>query len=214
MPSQSLQRLHFFEKIAPYYDFLLDFLTLGMYERFLRKAFRILAPARGEKILDLCSGTGRLASWIVRSVGENGKVVGMDIARRMVEIAKNGYGDSKNLIFLQQDVTEPWGDQNHFDAIFISFSLHELPEKGRNGVLKQSYHALTEKGRIVIADFNPQVSGDRRILLQILFRIFERANLSFFSFEQERILGEVGFKRIQTLPILGGLFQITLVHKI
>jgi len=213
MPSESFQRLHFFEKIAPYYDFLIDLLTLGAYARFLRKAIEVLAPEPGESILDLCSGTGRVASWIAQRVGESGKVVGMDIAKNMVEIAKSRYKNFKSLTFLKQDVTEPWADHPLFNGIFISFSLHELPEKDWRGVLEQSYLALTEGGRMVIADFNPQLSGRRRSLLQIFFRIFESTNLSFLSFEQGRILNEVGFKRIQTFPVLSSLFQITLARK-
>jgi len=213
MPSESLQRLDFFEKIAPYYDFLIDLLTLGTYARFLKKAVEVLAPEPGERILDLCSGTGRVASWISQRVGENGEVVGMDVAKCMVKISKSRYRNLKSLTFLKQDVTELWADDPLFNGIFISFSLHELPEKDWRGVLEQSYLALTEGGRMVIADFNSQLSGWRRNLLQIFFRIFESTNLSFLSFEQGRILNEVGFKRIQNFPVLSSLFQITLARK-
>jgi len=213
MPSESLQRLHFFEKIAPYYDFLIDLLTFGMYGRFLRKAVEVLVPEPGERVLDLCSGTGRVASWIAKRVGDNGKVVGMDIAKNMVEVAEKRYRNIKNLTFLKQDVTKPWADHPQFNGIFISFSLHEIPEKDWKGVLGRSYLALKEGGRMVIADFTPRISGRRRIVLQIFFRIFESANLSFLSFEQKEVLREAGFKEIQTCPVLGGLFQISLYRK-
>jgi ubiquinone/menaquinone biosynthesis C-methylase UbiE len=213
MPSESLHRLHFFERIAPHYDFLVDLLTFGLYARFLRKAVRILDPGQGDTILDLCSGTGRVASWIGQSVGENGRVVGMDIAESMVEIAGSRYGNYGNLIFLQQDVTHPWNYQGKLDAIFTSFSVHELPKDGRMRTLKQSFGALNEKGRMVIADFNPQISGPGRVLVQMFFGIFERPNLNFLSFKQEEMLRGIGFKTIQTFPVAGGLFQITLARK-
>ncbi|MBM4305758.1 MAG: methyltransferase type 11, partial [Deltaproteobacteria bacterium] len=71
---QDHPRKDIFEKIAPYYDLLLDILTFGNYAKFLRKAVKVLGPKRGEKNLDLCSGTGRVASWIVQAVGEEGEV--------------------------------------------------------------------------------------------------------------------------------------------
>ncbi len=206
-------RNHFFEKIAPQYDLLLDLLTFGNYVKFLRKAVKVLAPQKGERILDLCSGTGRVASWILQAVGEEGEVTGMDLAQNMINVARERYGKSGNLFFLRKDVTQAWEVKNHFDAIFISFALHELPEKYRLDILKQSYSALKEKGRMVIADFNPQVSGIARIVSLLFFNLFERGNLNFFDFNQNDTLKRAGFKKIRTFPISAGILQITLSIK-
>jgi ubiquinone/menaquinone biosynthesis C-methylase UbiE len=172
----------------------------------------VLAPQSGEKILDLCSGTGRVASWMATAVGDTGEVVGLDITESMVKIAKERYGGLINLIFLQRDVTKPWEYQNYFDAIFTSYAIHELPEKKRLGALEHSFRALKERGRMVIADFNPQVSGIGRTILLTFFKLFERDNLNFFSFDQNEILKKVGFKKIQAFPVLGGILQITLAY--
>jgi len=173
----------------------------------------VLAPQSGEKILDLCSGTGRVASWIAQAVGKEGEVVGMDISKRMVEVAKRRYGGLKKVVFLHKDVTKPWQYQNYFDGIFTSFAIHELPEKKRLGALEHSFRALKEKGRMVIADFNPQVSGIRKTILLAFFKSFERDNLNFFSFDQNEMLKRVGFEWIETLPVLSGMFQITLARR-
>ena len=210
---QDHPRKDIFEKIAPYYDLLLDILTLGNYAKFLRKSVKVLGPKKGEKVLDLCSGTGRAASWILQAVGEEGEVTGMDITQSMIDVAKERYGKSGNLIFLKKDVTRPWEYQNHFDGIFTSFSIHELPEKYRLDVLEQSYSALKGKGRMVIADFNPHVSGIARMISLAFFKLFERGNLNFFDFNQNETLKKVGFKKIKTFSISGGILQITLAHK-
>lgn len=213
MYSDSHRRKDFFEKIAPYYDLFLDILTIGMYAQFLRKAVEILAPKKGERILDLCSGTGRAASWIAQAVGKDGEVIGMDVAKRMVEVAMDRYGKSGKVTFLQKDVIEPWQYRNHFDGIFTSFSLHELPEEGRWEILEQTYQALREGGRMVIADFNPHVLGRSKICLLIFFKIFERENLNFLSFDQNEILRRVGFTKVNTYAALANFFQITLAIK-
>ncbi len=208
------RRIDSFEKAAPYYDILLDLLTIRQYAHFLRKAVGMLAPEKGERILDLCSGTGRVASWLAQAVGEKGEVVGMDIAKRMVEMAANRYQALGNVCFLQKDVTQSWEYQNYFNGIFTSFSIHELPESERLGVLEKSYRALKEKGRMVIADFNPRAPGRSKSLSAIFFKLFERENLNFFSFDQNEILEKVGFKKIRSHPVLRGLFQIALAFKI
>ena len=206
-------RIHFFERIAPYYDTLIDLLTIGLYAKFLKRAVTILAPQKGEKILDLCSGTGRAASWMAQAVGEEGEVVGMDVAKRMVEVATNRYRRLGNLIFLQKDVTQSWGYQNHFDGIFTSFAFHELTEAKRSGILEQSYLALKERGRMVIADFNPEISGRSKTFLLIFFKLFERDNLNFFSIDQKEMLKKVGFKGIKVFPVVAGILQISLALK-
>jgi ubiquinone/menaquinone biosynthesis C-methylase UbiE len=213
MSSDAYQRKYFFEKIAPYYNISVDLPTFGFYTNFLRKAIDILAPQKGEKILDLCSGTGRAASWIAQAAGEKGEVIGMDVAKRMVEVATNRYRGLGNLIFLQKDVTQSWGYQNHFDGIFTSFAFHELTEAKRSGVLEQSYLALKERGRMVIADFNPEISGRSKTFLLIFFKLFGRDNLNFFSIDQKEMLKKVGFKWIKIFPVLTGILKISLALK-
>ncbi len=213
-PCTKSHRIDFFEKSAPYYDIILDLLTFGQYAEFQKRAVNLLAPERGERILDLCSGTGRVASWMVRVVGDGGEVVGMDIAKSMLEVARKRYGKLKNVIFLQQDVTQPWRYQNYFGGIFTSFAIHELPESERQEVFERSHFALKEKGRMVIADFNPQVSGKSKTISLIFFKLFERENLNFFSFDQNQMLKKAGFKRIRTFPVLGGILQTTIAFKV
>lgn len=207
------QRIHFFETIAPCYDLLLDIFTFGNYVSFLKRAVDILAPDQGENLLDLCSGTGRAASWMADAVGTEGKVIGMDLSKNMIEVARHRYGNSGHLIFLLQDVTQSWKYQDFFDGIFTSFSIHELPGKYREDVFRQSYLALKARGRMVIADFNPQVSGMARLLSLLFFKLFERRNLNFFDFQQNETLKRIGFKRIKTFSVFGGVLQITLACK-
>ncbi len=205
-------RIDLFGKSAPYYDSILDLITFGQYAKFLKRAVEILAPREGERILDLCSGTGRAASWMATAVGNGGEVIGLDITESMVKVAKERYGGVKNLIFLQKDVTKPFGYEGYFDGIFTSFALHELPEKYRPGVLGKSYLALKEGGRMVIADFNPQPSEKAKTISLVFFKLFERGNLNFFEFDQNEILRKVGFNRVITFPVLGDILQITRAH--
>lgn len=47
----------------------------------------------------------------------------------------------------------------------------------------------------------------------LLFKLFEKENFNFFSFEQNEILRKAGFREAETFPVLAGIFQITLAHK-
>jgi ubiquinone/menaquinone biosynthesis C-methylase UbiE len=211
---QEHPRIDFFEKSARHYDLLLDLWTFGQYTVFLKRAVEVLSPEREERILDLCSGTGRVASWIARSVGREGEVVGMDISKGMIEVATNRCKGLRNVFFLEKDVTTPWEYQSYFNGIFASFAMHELPESKRLEIFKESYLALKENGRVVIGDFNSQVSGKGKTFSLIFFKLFEKENLSFFSFDQNEMLRKAGFKEIKTIPVLSNILQITVALKI
>jgi ubiquinone/menaquinone biosynthesis C-methylase UbiE len=208
------RRIDLFGKSARHYDVFLDLLTFGQYAVFLKRSVDMLAPERGEKILDICSGTGRVASWIAQSVGKEGEMVGMDISKGMIDVATNRRKGLRNVVFLQKDVTTPWEYQNYFNGIFASFAMHELPGSKRLEILKESYLALKENGRMVIGDFNSQVSGKGKTISLIFFKLFEKENLDFFSFDQNEMLRKVGFKKIRNFPVLSNILQITEALKI
>ncbi|MFN5221962.1 MAG: class I SAM-dependent methyltransferase, partial [Cyanobacteriota bacterium] len=50
-----------FEAIAPRYDQLNDLLSLGLHRLWKRQAVAWLAPRAGQRLVDLCCGTGDLA---------------------------------------------------------------------------------------------------------------------------------------------------------
>jgi len=208
------RRIDLFEKSARHYDIFLDLLTFGQYAVFLKRTVDMLAPERGEKILDLCSGTGRVALWIAQSVGKEGEVVGMDISKGMIEVATNRCKGLGNVVFLQKDVTTSLEYQNYFNGIFTSFAIHELPGSKRLGILNEAYLALKENGRMVIADFNPQVSRRTKTISLIFFKLFEKENSNFFLFDQNDMLRKVGFKEIRTFPVLSNILQITVAFMI
>jgi len=63
---------------------------------------------------------------------------------------------------------------------------------------------------MVIADFNPEISGNSKTILVTFFKLFETGNLGFLFFEQSEMLKKVGFKRIKVFPVLAGILQISL----
>ena len=88
-----------------------------------RGVVELLAPARGERILDLGCGTGHLTSLIAESGAE---VVGIDSSEDMVRVASKNYpnirfevADARSLLF-----------DGEFDAVFSNAVLHWGPPPG------------------------------------------------------------------------------------
>jgi trans-aconitate methyltransferase len=99
-----------------------------------------LAPQKGERILDLGCGTGRLSAEIAATGAE---VVGVDRSPEMIAQARNKFPalrfevcDARSLTFA-----------NEFDALFSNAALHWIPQAEQ--VVAGIAHALKPGGRFV-----------------------------------------------------------------
>ncbi|WJZ80785.1 hypothetical protein VitviT2T_000672 [Vitis vinifera] len=68
------ERQALFNRIAPVYDNLNDFLSLGQHRIWKRMAVSWSGAKRGDNVLDLCCGSGDLAFLLSERVGSDGKV--------------------------------------------------------------------------------------------------------------------------------------------
>jgi len=100
----------------------------------------LLAPKKGERILDLGCGTGVLTAEIA---GRGGDVFGVDRSEQMIAQAQSKY---PALRFEVMDATKLSFDAE-FDAVFSNAVLHWIPEaeKVAGGIAR----ALKPKGRFV-----------------------------------------------------------------
>ncbi len=106
---------------------------------------RIVADARlksGMHVLDLGSGTGYPALLGAQTVGPNGSVTGLDLAERMLAVARRKAAATglANVTFRTCDITALPYETHSFDAITSRFCLMFLPE-----ILK----AATEIARVL-----------------------------------------------------------------
>ncbi|MGB5133537.1 MAG: class I SAM-dependent methyltransferase, partial [Prochlorococcaceae cyanobacterium] len=76
-----------FDQIAPRYDQLNDLLSFGLHRLWKRQAIAWIRPAPGQRLLDLCCGTGDLALLMAARVRPGGEVLGLDAAAGPLAIA-------------------------------------------------------------------------------------------------------------------------------
>ena len=105
-----------------------------------RGVVELLAPAPGERILDLGCGTGHLTAHIAASGAE---VVGIDSSDGMVGVASQNY---PNIRFEVADARSlPY--EGEFDAVFSNAVLHWVRPPG--AVIESVWRALKSGGRFV-----------------------------------------------------------------
>ena len=89
--SKKRQVAKMFDNIAPKYDFLNHFLSLGIDISWRKKTIREIAPYHPKHILDVATGTADLAIEAARTLKPE-KIIGVDIANEMLEIGRKKLG--------------------------------------------------------------------------------------------------------------------------
>ena len=74
-----------FASIATDIDFLSSFFSFGLDQGWRKKLVSLLELTGGEKVLDVCTGTGKLAFLLSKKVGKKGSVSGVDFSKEMLE---------------------------------------------------------------------------------------------------------------------------------
>lgn len=130
----------------------------------------LLAPHKGEKILDLGCGTGDLAKELF-DFGVN--VVGVDKSENMIRNAKSKYPD----IYFEVNDAIKLDYNDEFDAVFSNATLHwvKLPKQA----LQHIFKGLKHGGRFV-AEF-----GGKGNVEKITSEIINKRKKLGYEFEME-----------------------------
>ena len=146
-----------FDSIAPKYDFLNHFLSLGIDRSWRKKAINKLRPYSPKKILDIATGTGDLAIAALKLNPD--EIVGIDISEKMLEqgklkIRKKGL---EKKIKLQSGDSEaiPFPDEV-FDGLTVAFGVRNFEHLSLG--LSEMYRVLKPGGACVILEFSRPVS--------------------------------------------------------
>ncbi len=102
---------------------------------------------KGERILDLGAGTGRLSRYLVELVGKEGRVVADDLAEEMLHRAARN-DTTKAVLFTCADACALSFRDSLFDKVvcYSTFPHFSNPQK----ILHQVYRVLRKGGRFLI----------------------------------------------------------------
>ena len=101
---------------------------------------------RNDKILDIGCGGGQTSFEASKMVGENGYVVGADISKILLDLAKSKYANTKNLEFKYCDVQNYKFRENSFNKVISRFGVmfFENPIEA----FKNIYNSIQEGGSL------------------------------------------------------------------
>lgn len=169
-----------FNRVAPKYDYMNSLLSMGIQHVWKRAAIRMLGIQPGQKVLDVCGGTGDLSILAARRTGADGQVVIYDINRAMIEAGRpkiDPYPELAHISYVQGDAEQISFPDHTFDVAMVGFGIRNVTHLKRG--FGEMHRVLKPGGKILCLEFSRPTNA--------LFR----ALYDFYSFNIMPLLGEL-----------------------
>ena len=142
-----------FDSVAPKYDLMNDLMSAGMHRAWKAFTIAISGVKRGERVLDVASGSGDLASAFARRVGEEGQVWITDINGAMLARGRDRMLDEgRPLPLAQCDAEKLPFRTDSFDCVSVAFGLRNMTHK--DVALAEMRRVLKPGGRLLVLEFS------------------------------------------------------------
>lgn len=101
--------------------------------------------AEGDRVLDVASGTGKVAIVAARAAGTSGRVTGIDLSAGMLAAARRKAARLA-ITFRQMDAEALEFDDGSFDIVLCGFGIFFLPDMVRG--MREMHRVLRPGGRV------------------------------------------------------------------
>ena len=151
-----------FDKIARVYDPMNLVISAFQEPRWRKRAVRLTGAKPGDRILDVATGTGKVAADLHARVQPGGSVLGVDISPAMIRVAQKRFADRPGLTYVVGDALALPTEDGTFDAATIAFGMRNLPDYGKG--FSELARSVRPGGRVVCLEIARPKSRIARIL--------------------------------------------------
>ncbi|MGD8869321.1 MAG: methyltransferase domain-containing protein [Gemmatimonadales bacterium] len=184
--SRSRFRIRYYDVFSRIYDRFVAAHSSDPEGRLREKLAERAGLRRGDRALDLCTGTGAMLPALARRTGERGLVVGLDFSRGMLEQARSKLAGTSGVVLVRADAERlPFRD-GCFRAISCSHAFYELKGAGAERALEEVARTLAPDGVFVMMEHGLPEKRLTRLLFYIrLLSMGLRKALEVLGHEEE-----------------------------
>ena len=144
-----------FDAVARRYDLMNTILSFGLHHLWKRRTISLLGLKPGQRVLDLCGGTGDLARLAAAQVGPDGMVLVYDLNRAMMTVgrpkaARRGLTD--RISWVKGDAHCLALKDACLDAVVVGFGVRNLAQLEVG--LGEMRRVLKPGGRLAVLEFS------------------------------------------------------------
>ena len=179
----ALTKRWFANRSAWLYDPVINLVTSlagGKGQNLYRPVITFADLKPGQRVLDIACGSGELVGLMAEKVGQEGMVVGVDLACGMLQLAQDKMSSPWTGFCLASADAVPY-PCGYFDRVTITFSLHHMPRQVRERSLHEIHRLLAPGGRAVIVDLTWPKNQMGHVLFWLLVRIGSRTAFDMLS---------------------------------
>jgi demethylmenaquinone methyltransferase / 2-methoxy-6-polyprenyl-1,4-benzoquinol methylase len=172
--------LQHFNSVAEWYDFMNTLLSFGIHHLWKRTAINMMNLKAGDRIIDVCGGTGDLAVLAGRKIGPEGRVIIYDINKTMIDAGRKKQSVAafgKKIKFVLGNAESISFPDNSFDAAMVGFGIRNVTRMEQG--FSEMYRVLKPGGTLMCLEFSKPTAPVFRWLYD------------FYSFHIMPLLGQL-----------------------
>ncbi|MCF8035820.1 MAG: bifunctional demethylmenaquinone methyltransferase/2-methoxy-6-polyprenyl-1,4-benzoquinol methylase UbiE [Desulfobacteraceae bacterium] len=217
-----------FNQVAPRYDFMNTVLSFGVHYAWKRAAVAMMGLAPGDRVLDVCGGTGDLAVYAAGRIGGQGRVFVYDMNTEMMRagmIRPENQRLGGRIHYVHGDAECMALPDNCFDAAMVGFGIRNLTHVKQG--FAEMYRVLKPGGRMMCLEFSRPVNPVFREVydlysfyaMPLIGRLLAGSSQSYACLsetirmfataeELKSILAETGFESVSYKRLTNGIAAI------
>jgi ubiquinone/menaquinone biosynthesis C-methylase UbiE len=199
---------------SKFYDLMIRWLALpfGGEAKLRKELLEPVSFGSGEKILEMCCGTGGATKFISEKADAGCEIVGMDLSSGQLQRARRKQYSCPTE-FVEGDVTATTFDGDSFDKVFVAHAIHEMYREDRLKTLQEARRVLKQNGQVIVLEIDNPPNIWVRLLFGLIAFYWLPGNFEtptrreMFKYGLDNEVRESVFVDVQKYSIRHGVLQ-------